>query len=161
MSSHHRLRRSSTVRQVLVPVVWVYLSIDCFSLCLCLHRARLYQMEVSLKRHHTPNVSVHDRRKHLIGSASQLCSFLLITGCVCVWMCWRTEHVCAGMWKQQLQSSRDSGWRGQPGKQRAQLGRVLREAVGGPQRGPILYGEWRSPSSHLITEAFFYANVQF
>lgn len=86
----------------------------------------------------------------LIQSRSVMLS-VLINGCVCAWMCFRVEHVCAGLWRQQLQSSRDSRRRGQ---QCAELGRLIWEAVGGPLWSPTLYGETHSVLFFLLLLSF-------
>lgn len=66
--------------------------------------------------------------------------------CLCPGLCCRTEHVCTGLRRQQLQPSRNP-WRGvRPGEQSAELGRVLREAAGGPLWSPALHGELHSTS---------------
>ena len=115
-----------------------------FFLCFCLYSQS--QAVSDGGKHENPTFL---RTQHvcagnnLIQSRSVMLS-ALINGCVCAWMCFRVEHVCAGLWRQQLQSSRDSRRRGQPCQQCAELGRLIWEAVGGSPWSPTLYGETHS-----------------
>ena len=62
-------------------------------------------------------------------------------GCVLVCVLFRAEHVYTGLCRQQLQPARDPDQSGQPGQQRPELGRVLREAPGGSHGSALLHCE--------------------
>lgn len=87
-----------------------------------------------------------------------------MNGCVCVWLRCRVEHVCTGLRRQQLQPSRDTGRRGRPRQQCAELGYLIWEAVGGPLWSPPIYGEtqhtWTTSSGIIHVLMFFLMTSQ-
>lgn len=95
-----------------------------------------------------PYISHFYKLKHVCARQKQISdsvSFLVMIFCADKWVCvCRVEHVCAGLWREQLQPSRDSSRRGRRCQQRDELGRLIWETVGGPLWSQPLHGETRS-----------------